>query len=132
MSNANVKFGYAILLPLESISEIPGTILVLLNIIWENAIDKHDKVIEKDCLTHTQSYCLESGTSVNSWMQQEELLLCLFRATQKHPINWSGAARAQFSQAQILAAEFVGGISQNCIANLHPALTESNYNLLSA
>ncbi len=103
---ADVEFGYAIPLLLDSINKIPGVLLAPLNIIWQNTIDEHGPVIKKDWLTHYQSYCWDSATLVNSCVKWKELVPCLFGAVLKQLINWAVAAWACFLHAEILAAKF--------------------------
>ena len=45
---------------------VPGILLDPMNIMTQNTIDEHGRSIEKDRLTHNQSYKWGSGTSVNS------------------------------------------------------------------
>ena len=45
-----------------------------MNIMTQNTIDEHGRIVEKDRLTHDQSYQLGSGTSVNSRVDKDDLL----------------------------------------------------------
>jgi hypothetical protein len=83
----DVHFGYCLPLPLDKTWKIPGTLLAPMNIQKQNSIDEHGRIIEKDCLTHDQSYKWPSGTSVNSCVITEELLRCMFGACIKRIIN---------------------------------------------
>jgi hypothetical protein len=65
--SGNVKYGYALPLPLRKIRRIPGICMAPLNIQTQWTINEHREIIEKDRLTHNQSFEWEkSGSSVNS------------------------------------------------------------------
>ena len=65
-----------------------------MNIMNQNTIDEHGRIVGKDRLTHDQSYEWSgSGTSVNSRVEKERLLPCRFGACIKRIINWAVAAR---------------------------------------
>ena len=66
----DVKYGYSVPIPLESVTKIPGLILAPMNIMAQDTINKFGRVILKDRLTHDQSWKWQgSGTSVNSRVQ---------------------------------------------------------------
>ena len=50
-----VVHGYG-LVPLSNIYWIPGVLLAPMNIMTQNTIDEHVRIVEKDRLTHDQSY----------------------------------------------------------------------------
>jgi hypothetical protein len=63
----NVKYGYALPLPLGKIRRIPGICMAPLNIQSQWTINEHGEIIEKDKLSHDQSFEWEkSGSSGNS------------------------------------------------------------------
>jgi hypothetical protein len=63
----NVIHGYALPLPLDKIKRIPSVCMALLNTQAQWTINKREEIIEKDRLTHNQSFEWSSlGTSVNS------------------------------------------------------------------
>jgi hypothetical protein len=62
----DVQFGYFLPLPLGKAKNIPGILLALMNIQKQNTIDEHGRIVEKDRLTHDQSFKWSSGTSVNN------------------------------------------------------------------
>ncbi len=75
-----------------------------MNIQKKNTINKHGRILEKDCLTHNQSYKWQSGPSVNS--RTEELLPCMFGACIKRIVDWAISARQKFPKSPILASKF--------------------------
>ena len=76
-----------------------------MNIMKQNTIDEHGRVIEKDRLTHDQSYTWGSGTSVNSRVVKNSLLPCRFGACLKRLMNWTVAARKKYPNKRILASK---------------------------
>ena len=101
----DVLFGYGLVLPLETLKVIPGALLAPINIMKQNTIDEHGRVIEKDRLTHDQSYTWGSGTSVNSRVVKDSLLPCRFGACLKRRMNWTVATRKKYPNKRILASK---------------------------
>jgi hypothetical protein len=63
----DVTYGYCILFPLRKAMQIPKLLFAPMNIQHQNAIDETGKFIDKERLTHDQSYKWSGlGTSVNS------------------------------------------------------------------
>ena len=83
----DIVHGYGLVLPLDRLEEIPGVLVAPMNIMNQNTIDEHGKIMGKDRLTHNQSYEWGSGTSVNNRVQKEKLLPCKFGACMKRLIN---------------------------------------------
>ena len=52
----DVVHGYGLVIPLSKIDQIPGVLLAPMNIMTQNTIDEHERIFEKDRLTHDQSY----------------------------------------------------------------------------
>ena len=93
-------------LSLDKAQKIPGILLTPMNIQKQNTINKLGQIVEKDCLTHNQSYKWLSGMSVNSHMNMEELLLCMFGTCIKKIVNWAVSARQKFPKSTILSSMF--------------------------
>jgi hypothetical protein len=66
LSKKDVKYEYCIPLPLRKAKLIPDLLFTPMNIQNQNTINKTGKIIDKERLTHNQSYKWGSGTSVNS------------------------------------------------------------------
>eukprot|EP00957_Ditylum_brightwellii_P107943 8233778-Ditylum_brightwellii.AAC.1 len=92
----DVMFAYSLILPLHKIMRIPGALLAPMNIMRQNTIDNLGHIIEKHCLTHNQSYLWGLSTSVNSRVQKDKLLPCMF--------GYCAARRAHLT-APILASK---------------------------
>ena len=93
LCSKDVKFGYGLVLPLSKVTRIPGILMAPMNIMRQNTIDEQGRIVEKDRLTHDQSYVWRSGHSVNSRVEKDALLPCMFGHCIKRIINWAVAAR---------------------------------------
>ena len=78
MIEKDVTHGYGLVLPLSKMGRIPGVHLAQMNIMKQNTIDKHRRIVEKGRLTHDQSYKFGSETSVSSRLNKDSLLQCRF------------------------------------------------------
>ena len=101
----DVTHGCCLVLPLNKVSRIPDILLALMNIMTQNTIDDHGRIIEKDRLMHDQSYKWDSGTSVNSRVDNDELLPCRFGACLKRLMNWAVAERRMYLERRILSSK---------------------------
>ena len=100
-----VTHGYGLVFPLRKVIRIPGIILAPTNIMTQNTIDEHGRIIDKDRLTHDQSYKWGSGTSVNSRVDKDELPPCRFGACLKRLMNWSVAAMRMYPGRRIVSSK---------------------------
>ena len=103
----DVTHGYGLVLPLEKLKRIPGTLLAPMNVMKQNLIYECGRIVEKDRLTHDQSYKWGSGTSVNSRVDKDLLLSCKFGACLKRPMNWAVAARKKYPDRRILPPNLI-------------------------
>ena len=115
----DVTHGYGLVLPLDKLPQIPGVLMAPMNIQKQNTINEHGRIIEKDRLTHDQSYKWGSGTSVNSRVNKVELLPCMFGACIKRITNWAVAARKKYPGRRILASKIDYKSACRC-CHLHP------------
>ncbi len=101
----DVTRGFAIPFPLSKIARIPGILLAPLNIQAQNTINERGEIIQKKWLTHDQSWKWQSGTSVNSRVNKDELMPCYFGRALRRLINWAVAARKIYPNKRILATK---------------------------
>jgi len=100
----DVVHGYALPLPLDKITRIPGICMAPLNIQPQWTINERGEIVEKDRLTHDQSFkWTQSGTSVNSRIDTDLLQQCKFGKCLTRIINWTVAARRKFPNRRIMA-----------------------------
>ncbi len=99
-----VKHRYSLPLPLNKIKPIPCICMALLNIQPQWTINECSKIVEKDRLTHNQSFkWTKSGTSVNSRTDTDLLQQCKFGKCLTRLINWAVAVRRKYPNRRILA-----------------------------
>ena len=97
-----VIHGYGLVLPMDKLERIPGALLAPMNIMKQNSIDEYGRIVEKDRLTHDQSYEWGSGSSVNSRINKDLLLPYKFGACLKRLMNWAVAARKKIQTKERL------------------------------
>jgi hypothetical protein len=101
----DVKYRYSIPIPLSSVQLVLGLLMASMNIMEQNTIDESGQIIQKDRLTHNQSWKLSSGTSINSRVQKELLQACQYGFCIRRLINWVIAARRKYPGQRILATK---------------------------
>eukprot|EP00957_Ditylum_brightwellii_P046745 3547939-Ditylum_brightwellii.AAC.1 len=52
----DIRHGYGLVIPLNKLQLIPGAILAPMNIMKQNMTNETGRIVEKDRLTHDQSY----------------------------------------------------------------------------
>jgi hypothetical protein len=117
----DVKHSYAVAFPLSKASSMKSILLAPMNIMHQNSIDESGKIVEKDRLTHDQSYKFNSGTSVNSRTKSEELLPCMYGACLRRLMNWVCAARNKFPDVPIFVSK-VDFKSAYRRCHIHPSI----------
>ena len=101
----DVKHGYAVTFPLSKAVSIQGISLAPMNIMHQNSIDETGRIVEKDRLTHDQSFKFGSDTSVNSQARTDDMLTCMYGACLRQLTNWACAARAKYPATPIFASK---------------------------
>ncbi len=99
------RYGYCIPLPLQKAKLIPDLLFAPMNIQHQNTIAKTGKIIDKERLTHNQSYKWGSGTSVNSRTIKEFPMPCVYGTCLKQLINWTVATRRKYPNKRIMASK---------------------------
>ena len=89
----DIIHGYGLPLPLKIIRSLLGIVLAPMNITSQNTINKQGQVIEKERLTHDQSFEWSSGHSVNNRVNLGDFMPCMFGKALHRMINWAIAAR---------------------------------------
>ena len=101
----DITHGYAMTLPLSKLRRVPGAILAPMNIMRQDTIDAAGNIVDKDRLTHDQSFGWDTGGSVNSRVKKDLLLPCKFGRSLGRFINWVVAARRKYPTCRILASK---------------------------
>ncbi len=76
----DVTHGYCPSTPLDWVWKVKGALMTPMNIMCQITIDEHRMIMEKDCLTHNQSYRWGSGASVTARVRKSPLLPYMFGA----------------------------------------------------
>ena len=101
----DVNHGYAMAWPLSKSLTIPSILLASMNIMHQKTINESGQIIEKERLTHNQSYEFGSKTSVNSRVRSEELMPCMYGAFMKRLVNCACSARQKYPNTLIYASK---------------------------
>jgi hypothetical protein len=101
----DVKHGYSVPIPLNSVKQILGLEMAPMNIMDQNTINELGQVIPKDRLTLNQSWRWSSGTSVNSRVQKEQLQECRYGFCIQRLVNWAVAAQKKYPNKRIMATK---------------------------
>ena len=103
----DVHRGFSLPIPLERVSEIPDAIMAPQNVARQNTIDETGQIIEKDRLTHDQSWVYTSGTpSMNDRVREIELTPVQFGRTSLRTIHYIVALRRRHPGIRIYMNKF--------------------------
>jgi hypothetical protein len=76
--NDNITHGFSLPLPISCLSHINNASLAPLGIVEQPTIDEFGQIVDKWRMTHDQTYCGPSATSVNRRTILEELHPCMY------------------------------------------------------
>jgi hypothetical protein len=76
-----------------------------MNIASQNTINDLGQIVEKERLTHDQSFEWSSGRSVNNRVNLEDFMPCMFGKALLRMVNWYVAARRKFPNKRIFASK---------------------------
>ena len=106
--NKDIKYSFSLPIPLDSVTKIKGLEMAQMNIMAQNTIDEHGRVIPKDRLTHDQSWQWEkSGTLVNSRVKKELLQETRYGFCIRCLVNLAVAARCQYPNQKSLQLKLI-------------------------
>ncbi len=69
----DIKFGYGLVFPRGKIRRLPNACLAPMNIMNQFTLNASREIVDKDRLTHDQSFKWQSGLSVNKQVIRENL-----------------------------------------------------------
>jgi hypothetical protein len=101
-----VHRGWQLVIPKDIIPRIPGAIVSPMGIIEQSTIDEFGRVTTKWRVTHDQSFAFSSGTSVNSRVQEEKLLDCLYGWALKRFLHAIVHYRSRFPITPLVMANY--------------------------
>jgi hypothetical protein len=76
-----------------------------MNIALQNTINDLGQIVEKERLTHDQSFEWSSGCSVNNRVNLEDFLPCMFGKALLRMVNWTIAVRQKHPNQKIFATK---------------------------
>ncbi len=97
----NIMFGYRLVVPRGKIARLPNACLAPMNIMNQFTLDASNKIVDKERLTHDQSFKWQSGLSLNKWVIRENLQQCMNGRCLMRLLCWIVAARRKFPNAPI-------------------------------
>ncbi len=103
--NKDVILGYCLLISLDQVRRVKGTLMAPMNIIHQSTINKHRRIVEKDRLNHDQSYKWGLGTVVSSQVKKSELFLYMFGTCIRMIANWTVVTQRKYPNKRILASK---------------------------
>jgi hypothetical protein len=104
--NEDITHGFTLPLLLSKIQNIKGILLAPLNIQLQNTINKTGRIIPKDRMTHDQSFKLmASSTSVNSQVDTDRLLPCVYGGVVQRLVNSTVVARNKHPKRRIYSTK---------------------------
>ncbi len=124
--NNDIIHGFALPLPLDKIIRIQGILLAPLNIQAQNTIDDMGRIVPKGRLTHDQSYKWSySGMSVNSRVDKNKLLPCVYGGTIRRLVHWAVAARNKYPNTRSYASKIDFKAAYCCLHLHHSTAVQS-------
>ncbi len=100
--SGNVKHGYGLVLPWKKTDRIPHSCIALMNIMHQFTLNASGDIINKERLTHNQSFHWKSGSLVNQRIAKEKLQQCMYGRCLTRLLCWIVKAQWQFPGKHIL------------------------------
>ncbi len=97
----NIHYGYGLVIPWEKISRLPNACVAPMNIMKQFTLDTGSRIVDKEHLTHDQSFKWQSGLLVNRRVKKESLQHCMYERCLMQLLCWIVAPRKKFPQAPI-------------------------------
>ena len=108
MLRKEVSKGWHLPLPINWLHEIPGLVLGPLGLVEQTTIDEDGNNIAKLRMTHDQSfaYDLELIPSINKWVIEESLSICVYGFTLRRLLHTIIALHKCYPNAVIVITKF--------------------------
>ena len=101
----DVIHGNGLPLPLNRFQDLPGIVLAPMNIALQNTINDLGQIVEKERLTHDQSFEWSSGRSINNRVNLKDFLPRMFGKALLMMVNWTIATRQKYPNQRIFATK---------------------------
>jgi hypothetical protein len=103
----DIKFGYGLFVPRGKIARLSNACLAPMNIMNQFTLNASGEIVDKEGLTHNQSFKWQSGLSVNKRVIRENLQQCMYGRCLMRLLCWILAARRKFPNAPIALQKIV-------------------------
>jgi hypothetical protein len=97
----DIPYSYGLVIPRGKIPYLPNARLAPMNIRMQFTLDEGGEIVDKEWLTHNQSFKWQSGLSVNKRVIRESLQNCMYGRYLMRLFCWIVAARRNFPNALI-------------------------------
>ncbi len=102
----DVSRGFSLLLPISIVQHLPNISVSPLGCQQQDTINKQGKIIQKNHLTHDQSFPGPSGNSTNLWVDQGKLPPCQYGHCLRRIINYIASIRIRHPSTPIYLAKY--------------------------
>jgi hypothetical protein len=119
----DIRYGYGLGIPRGKISHLPNACVAPMNITKQFTLDVGVEIVDKERLTHDQSFRWQSGSSVNRRVIQDSLQHCMYGCCLMQLLCWIVAARRNFPKAPIALQKIdIKSAYQRCHRNAITAM----------
>ena len=97
----DIRFGYGLVVQRGKITRLPNACLAPMKIMNQFTLDASSEIVDKEWLTHDQSFEWQSGRPVNKRVIRECLQKCMYGQCLMRLLCWIVAARKKFPNKPI-------------------------------
>jgi hypothetical protein len=97
----DIRYGCGLVIPRGKISRLPNACVAPMNITKQFTLDAGGEIVDKERLTHDQSFKWQSRLSVNRRVIRDSLQHCMYGRCLMQLLCWIVAARRKFPKAPI-------------------------------
>jgi hypothetical protein len=97
----DIRYGNGLVIPQGKISHLPNACVAPMNIMNQFTLDAGGEIVDKEHLTHDQSFKWQSGFLVNRRVKKESLQCCMYGCCLMRLLCWIVAARRKVPRAPI-------------------------------
>jgi hypothetical protein len=119
----DIRHGYGLVIPRGGISRLPNACLAPMNITKQFTLEGGGEIVDKERLTHNQSFTWQSSLSGNKRMICESIQRCMYGRCLMRLLCWIVAARRKFPNAPITLQKIdIKSAYQRCHLNAITAM----------
>ncbi len=119
----DIRYGYGLVIKRGEISCLPNACVASMNITEQFTLDVGGEIVDKECLTHDQSFKWQSGLSVNRRVIRVSLQRCMYSRCLMRLLCWIVAGRRMFPKAPIALQKIdIKSVYRRCHLNAITAM----------